>query len=202
MTNSVRRSSSDSAEFPLRSLFQPIRYNFLAESFTLMLTIRTNDNRNASQFTVAIIGGGFSGTTLAAQLMRRSGGNVSVVLIERGARLGRGVAYGTQCEEHFAAEQSVLCSPVCSGIIAKYGHYSRILSPSEWSFSAAETAWRRGRDSNPRYRSETCKLRCLRKLHRINQFINSLRTGCSPVDTPNSVVSRSFREAKRWRLCG
>jgi len=61
---------------------------------------RTNDNRKMSRLTVAIIGGGFSGTTLAAQLMRRSSGNVFVVLIERGARLGRGVAYGTQCEEH------------------------------------------------------------------------------------------------------
>jgi uncharacterized NAD(P)/FAD-binding protein YdhS len=53
-----------------------------------------------SQSTVAIIGGGFSGSTLAAQLLRRSSGTVSVVLIERGARLGRGVAYGTQCVEH------------------------------------------------------------------------------------------------------
>jgi hydroxyacylglutathione hydrolase len=52
-----------------------------------------------SQFTVAIVGGGFTGTTLAAQLLRRSDG-VSVVLIERGARLGRGVAYGTRCADH------------------------------------------------------------------------------------------------------
>jgi uncharacterized NAD(P)/FAD-binding protein YdhS len=49
---------------------------------------------------VAIIGGGFTGTTLAAQLLRNSGGSVSVALIERGARLGRGVAYGTECREH------------------------------------------------------------------------------------------------------
>jgi uncharacterized NAD(P)/FAD-binding protein YdhS len=53
-----------------------------------------------SQFTVAIIGGGFTGTTLAAQLLRRSGCSVSVILIERGARLGRGVAYSTECGEH------------------------------------------------------------------------------------------------------
>jgi uncharacterized NAD(P)/FAD-binding protein YdhS len=53
-----------------------------------------------SQFTVAIIGGGFAGATLAAQLLRKSGGSVSVVLIERGARLGRGVAYSTECAEH------------------------------------------------------------------------------------------------------
>jgi uncharacterized NAD(P)/FAD-binding protein YdhS len=53
-----------------------------------------------SKFTVAIIGGGFTGATLAAQLLRRSGGGVSLMLIERGARLGRGVAYSTQCVEH------------------------------------------------------------------------------------------------------
>jgi uncharacterized NAD(P)/FAD-binding protein YdhS len=53
-----------------------------------------------SQFTVAIIGGGFTGATVAAQLLRRSGGAVSAVLIERGACMGRGVAYGTKCREH------------------------------------------------------------------------------------------------------
>jgi hydroxyacylglutathione hydrolase len=65
-----------------------------------MPTNRTNGNRKMSQFTVAIIGGGFTGATLAAQLLRKSGGSVSVVLIERGARLGRGVAYSTECAEH------------------------------------------------------------------------------------------------------
>ncbi len=59
-----------------------------------------NRNHKMSQFTVAIIGGGFTGATLAAQLLRKSGGSVSVVLIERGARPGRGVAYGTECVEH------------------------------------------------------------------------------------------------------
>ena len=53
-----------------------------------------------SEFTVAIIGGGFTGATLAAQLLRMSGGSVSVFLIERGAGLGRGVAYSTECTEH------------------------------------------------------------------------------------------------------
>ena len=60
-------------------------------------------NRSTSrgaQFTVAIIGGGFTGATLAAQLLRKSGGAISIVLVERSARLGRGVAYGTQCMEH------------------------------------------------------------------------------------------------------
>ena len=50
--------------------------------------------------TVAIIGGGFSGSTLAVELLRRAEGQVSVVLIERGPVPGRGVAYGTQFEGH------------------------------------------------------------------------------------------------------
>lgn len=61
---------------------------------------RTNGIKLRSQFTIAIIGGGFTGVAVAAQVLRKSGGAVSVVLIEKGAQIGRGVAYGTQCEEH------------------------------------------------------------------------------------------------------
>jgi len=61
---------------------------------------RTNSGRKLSLLTVAIIGGGFTGATLAAQMLRRSRGSVSVVLIEKGARVGCGIAYGTPCREH------------------------------------------------------------------------------------------------------
>ena len=47
---------------------------------------------------VAIVGAGASGTLLASQLLRAGGAHV--VLIERGARLGRGVAYGTRFTGH------------------------------------------------------------------------------------------------------
>jgi uncharacterized NAD(P)/FAD-binding protein YdhS len=44
--------------------------------------------------TFVIVGGGFSGTVLAANLLRRpTAGGADVVLIERGAVMGRGVAY-------------------------------------------------------------------------------------------------------------
>jgi uncharacterized NAD(P)/FAD-binding protein YdhS len=49
---------------------------------------------------VAIIGGGFSGAILAAQLLRKSAGSLSVILIEQNPCVGRGVAYGTRCMEH------------------------------------------------------------------------------------------------------
>src|SRR5258706_4860614 len=91
----------------------------------------------------------------------------------------------------FDAEQSVSCGPVCLGIIAKFGHYSRISAQNEWNFSAAQTAWRSGMNSNPRYRSETCKSRCLRKLRGIKRFKNSPETVCSSIATLNSAVSRS-----------
>jgi uncharacterized NAD(P)/FAD-binding protein YdhS len=48
--------------------------------------------------TVAIAGGGASGTLLAAHLLRS--GSVRVVLIERSDRVGRGVAYGTSFPGH------------------------------------------------------------------------------------------------------
>lgn len=53
-----------------------------------------------SAASVAIIGGGFSGAILAAQLLRKSAGGVSVILIERNSGIGRGVAYGTRCTGH------------------------------------------------------------------------------------------------------
>jgi uncharacterized NAD(P)/FAD-binding protein YdhS len=47
---------------------------------------------------VAVVGGGASGTLLAAHLLRA--GATRVVLIERGERIGRGVAYGTRYPRH------------------------------------------------------------------------------------------------------
>jgi len=53
----------------------------------------------------------------------------------------------------FAVEQSVLSSPVCLRIIAKMRHF-RVLQRKAAGFSAVQTSWRRGRNSNRRYRSE------------------------------------------------
>jgi uncharacterized NAD(P)/FAD-binding protein YdhS len=46
---------------------------------------------------VAIIGGGFSGAVLAAQLLQRSGPSFSVAVVEKTSSVGRGLAYGTEC---------------------------------------------------------------------------------------------------------
>jgi uncharacterized NAD(P)/FAD-binding protein YdhS len=50
--------------------------------------------------TIAIIGAGLSGTLVAANLLRLAGAPLRVVLIERRATTGRGVAYGTSCPDH------------------------------------------------------------------------------------------------------
>ena len=60
------------------------------------MEIRSEMSR-LSQTTVAIIGGGFSGTILAAQLLRRSNPSFSVVVVEKTSSVGRGLAYGTAC---------------------------------------------------------------------------------------------------------
>ena len=65
-----------------------------------MASNRAEAKEPGCRFSVAIIGGGFAGAALAAQLLRKSGGTVSVVLIEPGARVGNGVAYGTKSGQH------------------------------------------------------------------------------------------------------
>ena len=56
------------------------------------MSINPVDTRDNAP-TIAIVGGGASGTLLASHLLRAGGARV--VLIERGERIGRGVAYGT-----------------------------------------------------------------------------------------------------------
>ena len=45
--------------------------------------------------TIAIVGGGFTGASLAAQLLRRGDRSLRVIVVERDRSVGRGVAYGT-----------------------------------------------------------------------------------------------------------
>jgi uncharacterized NAD(P)/FAD-binding protein YdhS len=56
-----------------------------------------SEKSRPTKIAVAIIGGGFSGAILAAQLLRRSDPSFSVVVIEKGESVGRGLAYGTHC---------------------------------------------------------------------------------------------------------
>jgi uncharacterized NAD(P)/FAD-binding protein YdhS len=54
----------------------------------------------SNQYRIAIIGGGFSGTALAIQLLRRGDPDMRVTLIESGLRLGRGLVYGADSAAH------------------------------------------------------------------------------------------------------
>ncbi|MYN04039.1 FAD-dependent oxidoreductase [Pseudoduganella sp. DS3] len=63
--------------------------------------------------TILIVGAGFSGVACAIQLLRSAGQQpVRVMLLNRGGRLARGMAYGTQSPQHVlnvvAAKMSVL----------------------------------------------------------------------------------------------
>jgi uncharacterized NAD(P)/FAD-binding protein YdhS len=51
-------------------------------------------------YSVLIVGGGFSGAVLAAQLARQANDAFSVMVVDRGQVRGRGVAYGTECGGH------------------------------------------------------------------------------------------------------
>jgi len=59
----------------------------------------SNSKKNRTVVDVAIIGGGFSGTVLAVQLLRRSSG-LTIGVIDRSSIPGRGLAYSTQYNCH------------------------------------------------------------------------------------------------------
>jgi uncharacterized NAD(P)/FAD-binding protein YdhS len=63
-----------------------------------MVTARPRDAKSACR--VAIVGGGFSGAMLAVELLRRTTGQTSIVLIEKVRVPGLGAAYGTAFEGH------------------------------------------------------------------------------------------------------
>ena len=51
-------------------------------------------------YDVAVVGGGFSGVMTAVHLLRRCPPATSILLIERGRKLGRGLAFGTATSGH------------------------------------------------------------------------------------------------------
>lgn len=53
-------------------------------------------NVTVSQLAIAIIGGGFSGSLVAANLLRNAAVPLTIKLIEPNPQLGRGVAYQTK----------------------------------------------------------------------------------------------------------
>ncbi|WP_238361081.1 FAD/NAD(P)-binding protein [Iningainema tapete] len=57
-------------------------------------------NLKISPNTIAIIGGGFSGTLVAVNMMRNATMPLLIKLIERNQQIGRGVAYGTPVNCH------------------------------------------------------------------------------------------------------
>lgn len=64
----------------------------------------------AQDFHVVIVGGGFSGTSLAIHLLRRGGDGLRVTIVERRERLGRGIAYETGVESHLLNTRSACMS--------------------------------------------------------------------------------------------
>ena len=50
---------------------------------------------------IVIVGGGYSGTALAARLLRAAGSDTSITIIDSKSSIpGRGLAYGTTCDYH------------------------------------------------------------------------------------------------------
>jgi uncharacterized NAD(P)/FAD-binding protein YdhS len=65
-----------------------------------MPVLDTMDTAHERTPAVAVVGGGCAGTLVAANLLRRAGGPLHVVMIERSGRFGPGVAYSTDDPRH------------------------------------------------------------------------------------------------------
>ncbi|MGH7009889.1 MAG: FAD/NAD(P)-binding protein, partial [Caulobacteraceae bacterium] len=72
--------------------------------------------------TVAVVGGGFSGALFALKLHRIAPRKFRILVIERGRRIGRGVAYGACSPDHFL---NVPVSRMEVGLTPRFGAWLR-----------------------------------------------------------------------------
>lgn len=93
-------------------------------------------NDKSGSFSIAIIGGGFSGATLASQLLRSANPTIKVVLIEREGCPGRGVAYSTQLAGHLlnvrAKNMSAVADDPAHFLRWAKEHYSDQVQPNDY----------------------------------------------------------------------
>ena len=81
----------------------------------------------------AIIGGGFSGTALAIELLRRVSTPLEILLIDRRGGFGRGLAYGTGDDNHLLN----VCAAKMSLLDGEPGHLVSWLQTSR----SSDTSW-------------------------------------------------------------
>lgn len=78
----------------------------------IRLTAENSTSSRLVRHDVVIVGGGFSAACLAIHLIRQARQRLSVVIVNRDARIARGVAYRTDCEAHIlnvpVAKMSIL----------------------------------------------------------------------------------------------
>ena len=86
--------------FPCRGLVSPLLQNVFnlalhpVDSFGKSGLMSNNVSSRAK--TITIVGAGFCGALTAINLLRQNpGGTVRIILVDRGARPGRGLAFGT-----------------------------------------------------------------------------------------------------------
>ena len=99
-------------------------------------TLNASGKKVSRRPTVAIIGGGFSGSMLSVELLHRAAGTISVLLIERAPVPGRGVAYGTQFEGHLlnvrAKNMSAYAEVPDHLVKWAQNHYSSSVKPDDF----------------------------------------------------------------------
>ena len=124
---------------------------------------------------VAIVGAGFSGTSLAVQLLRRSGGPVT--LIERSGRFGPGLAYGTGCDRHLLNVRSGRMSLLPS----EPDHFTRWLAGAGLPADPNGFARRAGYGRYIQATLEAAAVQAPGRLERVTGEVTSLETDVAGV---------------------
>ena len=96
--HTIRNDAGDSAILVTLHVYAPPLKGF--HNFVARASASAHASRPSRTPAVAIVGGGFSGAMVAAQLLRAADGPLRVVLFERRGALGEGVAYSTRESEH------------------------------------------------------------------------------------------------------
>lgn len=124
--------------FPNPGKGQPIASQVIRSTFLIFIGVGMTARISAEpvSFTVAIVGGGFSGAIIAGELLRRGNPAITVVLIERQGCPGRGTAYGTHCAEHLlnvkTQDMSALADDPLHFLRWAREHYSEQVQPNDY----------------------------------------------------------------------
>ncbi len=107
-----------------KSLLEKVRHLYILSSTVMAFNVLI---ANPSTTTIAIVGAGFSGSLVAAHLLKTANCSLLIKLIERSHDIGKGVAYSTNTTSHLlnVSAGKMSAFPDDPGHLLRWLHYNR-----------------------------------------------------------------------------